>query len=250
MFRLEKTYDIRELVRSNTHLHTTCSTFAKPEMTLEAVIAEAERCRMHTVATTDHSDLHDGINTIGNARKLMRLRDKLNPKVRVLIGAELSCYGVGKFAEPYRIDSELEYRNYTCNHYHLEFWEQPEDKSPAGYGKHMIAMLEGLFRTDRADCVAHPFGPYKIKCLDEAGKIAVLDSIADNALGDILTMGERARCAWELHTAMVRRYPEFYRRFFQIGREAGVHFEIGTDAHSLRDVSPAPLTEELERILL
>ena len=249
MFLTEKTYDIDELCRNNLHTHSVFSKCSKPEMVFEDMIKAAESFGLSTLAITDHSDLYDEINSIGNYRKLKKRLAKIDTPVRVLVGAELSAYGVGKFAEPYRIDKEIEFSSYSCVHYHLDYWEQPKDRSPRGYAEHMLRVLDALFETDRADCIAHPFSPCKMKFFGKSESEEMLRSITDNELGDILLKGEKTECAWELHKSSVLCYPEFYRRMFFIGREAGVHFSAGTDAHHLKDIDTSDFAVSLKEIL-
>ena len=249
MFLTEKTYDIDELCRCNMHTHSVFSKCSKPEMTFENMIHAAEECGLSTLAITDHSDLYDEINSVANYRKLKKRLAKIDTPVRVIVGAENSAYGVGKFAEPYRIDKEIEFCNYSCVHYHLDYWEQPKDRSPRGYAEHMIAVMSALFDTDRADSIAHPFSPCKMKFFNQSEKEEMLASITDSELGDILIKGEKAQCAWELHQSSVMCFPEFYRRFFFVGKEAGVHFSVGTDAHRLVGLNTSEFAEGLKRIM-
>lgn len=236
MFVFPKTYSPEELEKMNVHTHSVFSKCAKPEMVFEDMIRAAEQKGLKYLAVTDHSDPDDGIDTYANFLVLKERLKKIKTPVKVVIGAELSAYGVGKFAEPYEVDKALDFASYSHVHYHLDCWEHPEDKSPRGYAEHMLKVLYSLFETDRADNIAHPFSPAKMSFFSEAQKNEMLASITDVELGDILTAGEKAGCSWELHTPSVNCYPEFYKRFFEIGREAGVHFTRGTDAHRLRDI--------------
>lgn len=249
MFLTEKTYDIDELCRCNMHTHSVFSKCSKPEMVFEEMIKAAEHFGIETLALTDHSDLYDEINSVGNYRKLKKRLAKIDTPVRVIVGAEMSAYGIGKFAEPYRIDKEIEFCNYSCVHYHLDYWEQPKDRSPKGYAEHMIAVMSALFDTERADSIAHPFSPCKMKFFNVSEKEEMLRSISDTELGDIMLKGENAGCAWELHKSSVLCFPEFYKRFFFVGKEAGVHFTVGTDAHRLNDINTADFAAELKKIM-
>ena len=243
MFVLERTYDPAELVRHNMHTHSVFSLCAKKEMTLEAMIRRAEEAGLKTLAVTDHSDPLDGIDTYANFLTYKeRLKHIVTP-VRVLIGAELSAYGIGKFGEPYEVDKALDFASYSHIHYHLDSWEHPEDRSPRGYALHELAVLDALLAADRADNIAHPFSPNKMHFFNEEQKAAVLAAITDNELGDVLEKGEKAQCSWELHTPTLFRFPAFARRFFSLGREIGVHFCVGTDAHALAAIAPENLAE-------
>ena len=250
MFVLERTYDIDELVRHNMHTHSILSSCAKKEMTLEAMIRTAEEKGLKTLAITDHSDPGDGIDTYKGFLEYKKQLESIDTKVRVLIGAELSAYGVGLFGEPYEVDKALDFASYSHVHYHLDFWEQPEDRSPRGYAEHELKVLNALFETDRADNIAHPFSPGKMKFFNDEQKAATLSALTDNELGDIFEKGERAQCSWELHSSTLLCFPEFAYRFFNIGRETGVHFCVGTDAHSHAALAPEGLAERLKEVLL
>ena len=249
MFLLERTYDVDELVRHNVHTHSVFSKCAKPEMTLEAMIRAAEGYGLHTLAVTDHSDPGDDIDTYRNFLLLKKKLSQIDTPIRVLLGAELSACGVGKYAEPYAVDKALDFASYSHIHYHLDTWDQPEDRSPRGYALHNLAVLRALFETDRADHIAHPFSPCKMPFFDETQKAQTLSAITDNELGDILEMGEHAGVSWEIHTPTFFRFPAFSSRFFFLGKEIGAHFAVGTDAHTLAALSTQGLAERIKSVL-
>lgn len=249
MFFTEKTYEPEELVRNNMHTHSVYSKCSKPEMIFEDMIAAAEKYGLRTLAVTDHSDPGDDIDSYANFLELKERLKKINTPVKVLVGAELSAYGVGKYAEPYEVDKALDFASYSHIHYHLSSWEHPEDRSPAGYAAHMLQVLDALLETGRADNIAHPFSPCKMKFFDEEQRIEMLRCLSDAELGRILEKGERAGCSWEIHTPTFFKYPEFSRRFFALGREAGVHFVVGTDAHSLAALDPTGMAERIKEII-
>ncbi len=250
MFVTEKTYDFKELVKCNMHTHTKNSLCAKPEMVLEDMISEAEKIGLEMIAITDHSDLGSDIDVLANSIKYKEILKNIDTPVKVLIGSELSAYGIGKYAESYETDKALDFSSYSHVHYHLHYWEQPEDRSPYGYSRHMLAVLNALFETDRADCIAHPFSPCKMRFFSDEERFATLRSITDNELGDILEKGEKSECAWEIHTSTFLTYTEFSKRFFNIGREVGVHFVVGTDAHMLKALNTFDYLEALEKAVL
>lgn len=45
-------------------------------------------------------------------------------------------------------------------------------------------------------------------------------------------------------------FPRICVQIFNIGRETGVHFCVGTDAHSLAALAPEGLAERLKEVLL
>ena len=241
MFYFERCYDIDELFRRNMHIHTNFSLCARPEMTLEAITREAERCGLVEIAITDHSDIWLHNKTVPQNEILKQQRDSLDTKVRIRIGAEISLYGVGKYSQTPEEIAAMEYRLFAQNHYHVEGWEQPEEQTPEGYARHTLECLEELFTTDYADCIAHPIVPVKLKRIQRPERM--LEYFSDNALGDIMEKGERAGCAWELHRGGIWSFPEFSRRYFRIGREVGVHFAFAADAHKLADIDPATVAQ-------
>lgn len=248
MFCFERCYDLDELTRSNMHIHTHFSSCAKPEMTFSAIVKEAERCGLTDIALTDHSGPDEKDQISRCFETLKKERDGTDTRVRVRIGSELSLYGVGKYSETPETMRKLEYRLFAQNHYHLRTWEHPEDRSPRGYILHTLACLSELFNTDYADCIAHPIAPIKIKSLENPERL--FDSISDNELGGIMEKAENARCAWELHSGVVLTWPEWSRRFFNIGREVGSHFTFASDAHTIAAIDPAPVLPQYKKILL
>lgn len=249
MFITERTYDPEELVKCNAHTHSVFSKCAKPEMAFEAMIAAAEKYGLETLAVTDHSDPGDDIDTYANFLLLKERLNDIKTPVRVLIGAELSAYGVGKYAESCEVDRALDFASYSHIHYHLSVWEQPEDRSPRGYARHMISVLDALLETGRADNIAHPFSPCKMHFFNESQRTETLSGISDAELGRILEKGEKNNCSWEIHTPTFFRYPDFSKRFFNIGREVGAHFVVGTDAHTLSALNPDGLAERIRNII-
>ena len=251
MHYFEKCYDIDELMRRNMHIHTNYSLCAKPEMTLEAIVREAERCGLTDIAITDHSDIWMHNQCVPSNERLKKQRDALQTNVNIRIGAEMSLYGIGKYDRTPEEIAGMEYRLFAQNHYHLDVWEQPEDQSALGYARHILACLEELFKTDYADCVAHPIAPEKFSRTSLlAEPIRILDYIDDNKLGDIMEMGENAGCAWELHRGVIYKFPEFSRRYYNIGREVGVHFNFAGDAHKIEDIDPRTVREMYIKALL
>ncbi len=134
------------------------------------MVLKAEEYGLKTIAVTDHSDPGSDIDVFANTLDLKKRLAALDTPVRVLVGSELSAYGIGKYADDDMLNSVLDYRNYSCVHYHLATWDQPEDRSPRGYAEHMLAVMSALFDAKRADCIAHPFSPGKMKFFNDEEK--------------------------------------------------------------------------------
>ncbi len=247
MFFHEKTYDIDELARHNLHIHTRFSTCAKPEMIAADIVRTAEKCGLEMIALTDHNYIQKK-NAVAQQRyDILRELKNIETSVKVLVGAELSAYGIGKFADNITSDNSLDYRLYTINHYHQSYWEHPEVKTPRAYAEHMLAIVDGVIESGRADCFAHPFMAGYIKAFDDPHEVT--RAFTDNEIGDAMEKANRHEIAWELNAPAVLGDPEFYHRYFQIGKEVGVVFNMGTDAHKLCNIDTKQFVEQFKKIL-
>ena len=252
MYLHEPTYDINELLRTNYHIHTNLSRCGKREMTLESIIKAAEEDGLKVIAVTDHIHPGEAWKLKRNIPLLKKQLAKTEHTVKVYIGAELSAYGEEKYTLK-KSDAELDYRLYAHNHYHMFGWEQPEDKSPAGYKEHCRKVLTAVITSGKADCMAHPFNDhYIVREFGEkygfgAGDITSLWT--DNELGDMLELGKKYNVAWEINVKSCLQQPEFINRYWNIGREIGVCFNFGTDAHVLADIKTSERADFIKSVL-
>lgn len=247
MFFHEKTYDIDELARWNLHLHTNFSRCAKPEMKAKDIVKAADKAGLEMIALTDHNYPHKKNQLAPQKIELEKQLEKVEHKVKVLIGAELSSYGIGKFADDIETDNSLDYRLYTTNHYHQDYWEHPEIKTPRSYAEHMLAIMDKVIDSGRADCFAHPFMAGYIHEFEDFHDVT--RAFTDNEIGDIMEKANRHEIAWELNVPAVFGDPEFFHRYFQIGKEIGVVFNMGTDGHALCNVDTKQFVERFKEIL-
>ena len=255
MYFHDATYDLNILCRQNLHIHTTFSGCAKPEMTLNDSVRTAEISGLGMIAVTDHvSPFEEDEEKFRNSLKALReLAKTIDSPVKLLIGAELSAYGTNNFSYKDN-DIELDYRLWAQNHYHAGGWIQPEDRSPEGYKKHIAETLTNLIKSDRADCIAHPFHDTSLtnsKKLNVGfARTSVPNCFTDNEIGDLLTLGKEHETAFEINLNAMVDYPDFCRRMYNIGREIGTQFNIGTDAHTLDRIDTNQFIERTKKILL
>ena len=255
MYFHDATYDLDILCRQNLHIHTTFSGCAKPEMTLNDIVHTAEISGLEMIAVTDHvSPFEEDEEKFRNSLKALReLAKTIDSPVKLLIGAELSAYGTNNFSYKDN-DIELDYRLWAQNHYHAGGWIQPEDRSPEGYKKHITETLTNLIKSDRADCIAHPFHDTYLtnsKKLNVGfARTSVPNCFTDNEIGDLLTLGKEHETAFEINLNAMVDYPDFCRRMYNIGREIGTQFNIGTDAHTLDRIDTNQFIERTKKILL
>ena len=255
MYFHEATYDLDILCRQNLHIHTTFSGCAKPEMKLCNIVRTAEECCLEMIAVTDHvSPFEEDEEEFRQALKTLReTAGTIDSPVRLLIGAELSAYGTNNFSYANN-DIELDYRLWAQNHYHAGGWIQPEDRTPAGYKKHIIETLTNLIKSDRADCIAHPFHDTYLTNSKKLNvgfeRTSVPNCFTDNEIGDLLTLGKEHETAFELNLNAMVDYTDFCRRMYNIGREIGAQFNIGTDAHTLDRIDTKQFIERTKQFLL
>ena len=227
-------YDLSELARSNWHIHTNFSPCASDEMTVPNILACARASGLELIALVDHhhSRNHDILKDIASVKKEV---DATQTETRVIVGAELSAFGVGKYSDSIDTNCQIDFRLYACNHYHLNFWEHPEDRSPRGYAEHILAVLTHLLKSRRADCIAHPFvGKYLKGQLED--HTTVTKAISDQELAEIFELGKNNNVAWEMNTKIISEDIPFLRRCWNVGREVGVTFYLGSDAHMLSEI--------------
>jgi histidinol phosphatase-like PHP family hydrolase len=247
MFFHEKSYDIDELMRHNMHIHTVFSGCAKREMTVTDIVKTADECGLDIIALTDHNSF-DRKNAVAAQRlEILKELEQVEHRVKVYVGAELSAYGINKFADDIECDNSLDFRLYTTNHYHQRYWEHPENKTPRGYAEHMLSIMDKVIDSGRADCFAHPFMAGYIHCFDDSHDVT--RAFTDNEIGDIMEKANKKEIAWELNVPAVLGDPEFFHRYFQIGKEVGVVFNIGSDGHALDRIDLKQFADKFKEIL-
>lgn len=111
--------------------------------------------------------------------------------------------------------------------------------------------MEFLIRSGKCDCIAHPFVDSYVR--DESIKNddhPMTAAWTDNEIGDILTLAKQYDVAWELPPKIVLGDPVFGRRLFNIGKEVGSVFTMGTDAHWLVNIDTSVFKDDYKRVLL
>ena len=252
MYLHEPVFDPDELLKCNYHIHTSFSRCGKTEMRFADIVDTAARAGLEEIALTDH--IHPG-----EEQKLFRIipilnrkKERCQTKLKIYIGAELSAYGTGRYTLK-KTDYPLEYRLYSHNHYHMFGWEQPADRSPQGYRKHCLDSVRNVILSGKADCLAHPFTDYYIvrEFEDVYGftRGCVTSLFTDNDIGDLMLLSKEYKVAWELNTSVLPRYPDFAKKYFALGKETGVSFNVGTDAHRLSEINTRQYRDDFIKLI-
>ncbi len=248
MIYKEPIYDLDELARYNLHVHTHYSGCGKPEMVIPAIIKAAEEAELEMIALTDH--YNDENFDKAYLRQITILKNYLEhtpTKVKVLFGSELSAYGIGKTLESAETAQALDYRLYSANHFHLDFWGHPEEKTARGYALYSMELIRSLVDLGRAECVAHPLIGRFVRSVEDRQEVT--RAIKDNELGELSEHMRDGNVAWEINVGAILGDPEFGRRLWHIGKETGAKFHFGTDAHRLVNIDTRTHLEDLKRVL-
>lgn len=246
MYLREPCFDIDELVKENLHVHTAFSGCAKPEMRIKLIVAKAEELKLGKVALVDHFNHADTPMIEKNTadRFIVRLT---GTEIPFLFGAELSACGVGKWLDSDETNGALDYRLYAANHYHLEIWEQPGEKTPRGYAKHTVEVLTALIKAERADCIAHPIHGGYVRALEDKNSLAA--AVTDEELYSLMLLAKKHRVAWEINIGEALADRELTKRLWRFGKEINSVFHFGTDAHHLDGMDTQTHIDELRQLL-
>ncbi|MCH5198462.1 MAG: PHP domain-containing protein [Oscillospiraceae bacterium] len=246
MYLHKPTYDPDELFSANYHIHTNLSRCGKKEMVLADIVRSAEKAGLREIAITDHIHPFETPKINRNLRRLTPQVQQIDSDIKIYLGAELSAHGENKYTLKYS-GQRLDYHLYSHNHYHMRGWEQPQNRTPEGYKEHCKKTLYNIINSGKADCLAHPFtDKYIVREFEDEYAFTygcITNLWTDNEIGDIMQAAKEKEVAWEINTSILMQYKDFMKRYFHIGKEVGVCFNLGTDAHTLQNIDPSPLKE-------
>ncbi len=249
MYIHQSIYDLDELMRENMHTHSSFSNCAKDEMKLPDMINEAKNDGLVRLAVVDHYNSDNSPEQFAQRNACLReLRESCDSAgIEVFLGNELSAYKIGDTLENQAVRDACDYRLYSANHYHMPFWEIPDDTSPRGFALHAIENLRSLILSDKADCIAHPLISGYIRQIKD-GELAFA-AYKDNEIGDLMELSNAHQVAWEINATAVCSSPYVAKKLWNIGREVGVVFNFGTDAHRLKNIATSAYSETIKTVL-
>jgi len=230
----------------NLHVHSVVSNCAKPDMLIPDIAREAERCALETVAIVDHIDEAEDPAREALVAANRQIIEKLDTPVRVLAGTETTVVAPGRPAVSERTRRYLDIVLLAVNHYHLANVQHPAERTPRGYAEHHLLMIRSVAVLPAVDVIVHPFVHGKLRDLDKQEILAAYDRPAmRDALAAMADHGVRL----ELNPGHVRAAPDFFSEVVRMGREVGLRFTMGTDAHRLVELcyrdGAAPLLESI-----
>jgi len=217
----------------NLHLHSHKSKCAKPEMTLENIVQQAQRLGFELIGISDHINRPED-----SAEFLLETRQELEnlTNYRVLIGVEVTQLAPDQLSLADEMAGKFDYVIVASNHYHLRGVAQPDDPTPAGFARHHLQMLEGALNWPFTDILAHPF---LIRRQNDDGHFdwdAFTRAIDRGHLRELLAHAQARDVAFEINVHAFRQLPELHREMIETGRALGTRFTPATDAHKLEQL--------------
>lgn len=227
------------------HIHTGLSPCAVHDEALSSVMAyaqEAKRRCLEIICITDHFALpadwvpewyeNSGPEIIQRVRKAAAAADT---DVEILVGCEAEMVAPGKVTINAQFARELDFVLLAASHFHFNDIGPQRGASPETAAGKMVEYLDAAVRLPFVDAVAHPL----VVPNDPFGDPrAYATLITDDQMHRICAAAVAHDVALEINgaAAVHERYRDATRRLFSIARGEGVHFTVGSDAHSVHQM--------------
>ncbi len=244
------------------HVHTKLSSCAKPEAIAADYIARAKEMGLTAIAFTDHM-WDSAVPGASNWYKpqdyahICELKAELpaaDPSLKILFGCECECdkYGVVGISE--EVAAQLDILLVPHSHTHMKDFTIPAAlrEDDAVHGRYLVEHFMHIINSPVAKYVTvipHPFAA--VGCPTAQN---VLNSIPTSALEECCAAAKEKNIALEINTSCFAGMNEeqmrncAYLRLFEIARQAGCRFTIGSDAHSIPGMDALPKGEIFARI--
>ena len=241
------------LVRQNMHTHTRLSSCGKRDSTVANTVAEAESVGLEVVGISDHIDAPDS----GREVLMQQNRDELamlNPKIKVLVGAEISMITPDRHASTDEFVKTLDYVVISANHYHLgPLVQNPEDRTEEGYADWFLLCAEGAIRRG-ASIIAHPFSYIGVRTVEDGRPVdreRLLKAYDRTKVKRLFQLAAERGTAFELNPGRMIDH-EFFREIVKLGRDQGMKFSFGSDGHAPGSMhyGGADRLREIERMFI
>lgn len=243
------------------HIHTSLSSCAKPTAIAADYIARAKEMGLTTIAFTDHmwDSAVPGASKWyepQNYEHICRLKAELpaaDPSLKILFGCECECdkYGVVGISE--EVASQLDILLVPHSHTHMKDFTIPAElrEDDAVHGQYLVKHFMHIIESPVAKYVTaipHPFAA--VGCPTAQN---VLNTISDAALEECCRAAAEKNIALEINTSCFSKMTEeeirgcAYVRLFEIARQAGCRFTVGSDAHTISYMDALPKAEMVAR---
>lgn len=218
----------------NLHVHSRVSLCAKEGMDLPAIIQAAQRAGIEIIGLADHIDEPGDSRREALVLANRSLLAAVESPVRVLVGTETTVVSVGRPAASEHTRQSLDFVSASVNHYHLPNVEHPAERTPSGYASHHLEMMRAAVECPYVDIIVHPFWHPIVTVPDQREVLAAYDR---EEMRRTLELMARRGVRMELNPGHVARGPDFFAEVVEMGRQVGLKFVVGTDAHRLQDIA-------------
>ena len=221
------------LVRQNMHTHTRLSLCARADSTVANTVAEADSVDLELIGICDHIDVPNS----GREELMQRNRDELGrlaPKVKVLIGAEISMINPDHHASTDEFVRTLDYVVISANHFHLDpLVQNPPERTEEGYADWFLLCAEGAIKAG-ASIIPHPFSYIGVKHMGDGSPVdrgRLLKAYDRGRMKRLFRLAAEKGTAFELNPERMGD-AGFFREIVKLGRDEGMLFSFGSDGHA------------------
>jgi HisJ family histidinol phosphate phosphatase len=244
------------------HIHTSLSSCAVPEATAAGYIALAKEMGLETIAFTDHmwdSAIPGASNWYKpqNYEHICRLKAELpeaDPSLKILFGCETECDMHGTVAISEEVAAQMDILLVPHSHTHMKDFVIPAAtrEDDAAHGMFMVKHFMHIMESPVAKyitAVPHPFAVLRCPTFRN-----LMNSIPNSALEECCAAAAEKGIALEINTSCIPAEEEEIRRsefvrVFDIARQAGCRFTVGSDAHDIVGMKNLPRAEIFARIV-
>ncbi len=219
------------MINYDLHIHTEFCGHAAG-MTIEGLVAYADKRKLDTIAITDHIFSHPGLCVLTAIRAEL---SKIDSKCKIIVGAEVDVDG--DYTDGRLVTDSLDAIDYVVAGFHYIPTSGIYPMSPDDCTMKSEKFLE-LWRSSLLGIVSNP----NIHTVAHPGRLAAQSLDLDTFFDELLIVFKEAapiaasnNVAWEINELTGTRLNGYYQqqwyRIFEIALDAGVKLVYGSDAH-------------------
>jgi histidinol phosphatase-like PHP family hydrolase len=231
------------------HFHTDLSSCAKRESSLKIMLRHLKEAGVTTAGVANHlwdakvpgaSGWYAPQNVqhvLSVTEEYAALTEEERCGIKLYFGCETEYVGQGRVALKADSAELFDYVLVPAHHFHMKNFVRPAElEDAAAVGRMMRARFTEVCNIEFAFGIAHPF-----MVLGYPGRIdEILATISDSDFGEVFTCAAEKGKSVELNICTLYQdtendsdgFPVEYRRMFNIARECGCKFHLGSDAHA------------------
>ncbi|MCL6588657.1 MAG: PHP domain-containing protein [Firmicutes bacterium] len=216
------------------HIHTYHSPCGRAEMTPADIVRKATERGITRLAITDHFYTFTDRSIFDKIRAdVARAKAESNGSPTVYFGCEAEIMAPGRTAAGPEIAEILDFVMAGATHFqNTGITDLPKAKDERSLGEYYLRMFEYAVSIPWVNVIAHPFYVVPGVC-----SVRILDYIQKDDLIEALKIAKKNDVAMEIsRRALGQGQLEFSLWFYEICKEMGLKFTIGSDAHSLEYV--------------